>query len=99
MLRKQGGMALVDKVIERLPEADRAALREKIPPMSWHPMELGLRLDAAMADALSPDDRTRAFMAMGRASAEENLWGAHSLFLRPGEPHYLLSRAPQSYRF
>ena len=99
MVRQQGGQGLVDKVLKLLPEADRSILREDIPPMSWHSMDLGQRLDAAIADVLSPDDRARAFMAMGRASADENLNGVHSLFLRQGEPHYLLSKASQIYRF
>lgn len=99
LLRREGGQELVDRVLGLLPEADRLLLRETIPPMSWHPMEMGLRLDAAMAEALSPGDRARAFMEMGRASADENLKGAHSYFLRPGDPHYLLSKAPQIYRF
>ena len=60
---------------------------------------MNLRLDAAIADVLSPEDRARAFKDMGRSSAEENLKGAHHVFLRAGEPHFLLSQAAQIYRF
>jgi len=99
MLRQHGGQARVEEVLKRLPEADRLALRGMILPIAWYPLEMNLRLDAAIADVLSPEDRARAFREMGRASAEDNLKGAHHVFLRAGEPHYLLSQAQQIYRF
>jgi len=99
MLRQHGGQNRVDEVLKRLPEADRLALRGMILPIAWYPLEMNLRLDAAIADVLSPEDRARAFKDMGRASAEENLKGAHHVFLRAGEPHFLLSQAAQIYRF
>jgi uncharacterized protein (TIGR02265 family) len=61
-------------------------------------MELNLRLDSALAAVLSPRDRTKAFVDMGRASAEENLKGPHHVFIRPGDPHFLLSHAQEIYR-
>lgn len=99
MLRQHGGQTRVDEVLKRLPEADRLALRGMILPIAWYPLDMNLRLDAAIADVLSPEDRARAFKDMGRSSAEENLKGAHHVFLRPGEPHFLLSQAAQIYRF
>ncbi|WP_370459084.1 TIGR02265 family protein [Aggregicoccus sp. 17bor-14] len=99
MLRQHGGQGRVDEVLKRLPEADRLALRGMILPIAWYPLEMNLRLDAAIADVLSPEDRARAFKDMGRASAEDNLKGAHHVFLRPGDPHFLLSQAAQIYRF
>ena len=99
MVRQQGGQARVEEVLRRLPPADQALLRKMILPINWYPLELNLRLDAAIADVLSPEDRTRAFMEMGRASADENLKGAQHVFVRPGDPHFLLSQAPQIYRF
>lgn len=99
MVRQQGGQARVDEVLKRLPPEDQALLRRLILPINWYPFELNLRLDAAIADVLSPEDRARAFMEMGRASAEENLKGAQHVFVRPGDPQFLLSQAPQIYRF
>jgi uncharacterized protein (TIGR02265 family) len=99
MVRQHGGPARLEEVLRRLPPADQAILRKMILPINWYPLELNLRLDDAIADVLSPDDRTRAFMDMGRASADENLRGAQHVFVRQGEPHFLLSQAPQIYRF
>ena len=87
------------RCFKRLSPADQALLRKMILPINWYPLDLNLRLDAAIADVLSPEDRTRAFMDMGRASADENLKGAQHVFVRQGDPHFLLSQAPQIYRF
>lgn len=99
LVRQQGGQARLEEVLKRLPPADQTLLRKMILPINWYPFDLNLRLDAAIADVLSPEDRTRAFVDMGRASADENLKGAQHVFVRPGEPHFLLSQAPQIYRF
>ena len=98
LLRKHGGADRLQQVLQRLTAADRKVLDGVILPISWYPLELNLRLDAAMADVLSPSDRTRAFIDMGRASAEENLLGPHHVFIRKGDPHFLLSHAPEIYR-
>lgn len=99
MLRQQGGQARVDEVLRRLPPEDQAVLRKMLLPVAWYPLDLNLRLDSAIADVLSPADKRRAFVEMGRASAEENLRGAQHVFVRPGDPQFLLSQAPQIYRF
>ncbi|MDY7225625.1 TIGR02265 family protein [Hyalangium rubrum] len=99
MVRQHGGQASVDEVLKRLPPADQALLRKMILPINWYPIDVNMRLDAAIADVLSPEDRVRAFMEMGRASAEENLKGAQHVFVRQGDPQFLLSQAPQIYRF
>ena len=99
MLRQHGGQVRVDEVLRRLPPEDQAVLRKMILPIAWYPLELNLRLDSAIAEALSPEDKRRAFIDMGRASAEEALHGAQHVFVRPGDPQFLLSQAPQIYRF
>ncbi len=98
LVRKHGGPERLAKVLGRLAPPDRKVLEGIILPISWYPLELNLRLDAAIADVLSPADRTKAFIEMGRASAEENLAGPHHVFLRQGDPHFLLSHAPEIYR-
>lgn len=98
LLMKQGGTGRVQQVLQRLSPADRKVLEGVIMPIGWYPLELNLRLDAAIADALSPRDRNKAFVEMGRASAEENLNGPHHVFIRKGDPHFLLSHAPEIYR-
>jgi uncharacterized protein (TIGR02265 family) len=98
LLKKQGGVERLQQVLQRLPAADRKILEGCIMPISWYSLELNLRLDAAIADVLSPRDRTRAFIDMGRASAEDNLNGPHHVFIRKGDPHFLLSHSPEIYR-
>ncbi|QRO00350.1 TIGR02265 family protein [Archangium violaceum] len=98
LLRKQGGVERLQQVLQRLPAADRKVLEGVIMPIGWYPLELNLRLDDAIAGALSPKERARAFVEMGRASAEENLQGPHHVFIRKGDPHFLLSHAPEIYR-
>ena len=98
LLRKHGGADRLQQVLQRLPVADRKVLDGVILPISWYPLELNLRLDAAMAEVLSPSDRSRAIIDMGRASAEEHLLGPHHVFIRKGDPHFLLSHAPEIYR-
>lgn len=98
LLRKQAGVERLQQVLQRLPAADRKVLEGVIMPIGWYPLELNLRLDHAIAEALSPKDRAKAFIEMGRASAEENLQGPHHVFIRKGDPHFLLSHAPEIYR-
>ncbi|MFP2929281.1 TIGR02265 family protein [Pyxidicoccus sp. 3LG] len=99
MLRHHGGQGRVDEVLRRLPPEDQAVLRKMILPIAWYPLELNLRLDTAIADVMSPEDKRKAFIDMGRASAEEALHGAQHVFVRQGDPQFLLSQAPQIYRF
>lgn len=98
LLTKQGGVGRVQAVLQRLSPADRKVLEGVIMPIGWYPLELNLRLDAAIAELLSPRDRNKAFVDMGRASAEDNLNGPHHVFIRKGDPHFLLSHAPEIYR-
>ncbi|HYO51776.1 TIGR02265 family protein [Archangium sp.] len=98
LLTKQGGKGRLQEVLQRLPPADRKVLEGVIMPIGWYPLELGLRLDVAIADVLSPRDRNKAFIEMGRVSAEDNLNGPHHVFIRKGDPHFLLSHAPEIYR-
>ena len=99
MLRHHGGQGRVDEVLRRLPAEDQALLRKMLLPVGWYPLELNLRLDAAIAGVVSPEDEDRAFLEMGRASADEALHGAQHVFVKAGEPHFLLTQAPQIYRF
>lgn len=99
MLRQHGGQVRVDEVLRRLPPEDQALLRNMILPIAWYPMELNLRLDSAIAEVMSPEDKRKAFIDMGRASAEEALHGTQHVFVKPGDPQFLLSQAPQIYRF
>lgn len=96
-VRQQGGEAAMAHVLGRLSAEDQAILRGWILPIGWYPLELNLRLDDAISRVISPEDRSRVFLEMGRASADANLGGPQKPFVRAGDPHFLLSSAPQIY--
>lgn len=97
-LRDRGGEPLVARVLERLPPDDRRVLTGQVLHVSWYPLDLNLRLDDAIAAELSPGDRKGIFLEMGRASADVNLAGPHKAYVRVGDPHSLLSKAPVIYK-
>ena len=96
-VREVAGEAKFMTVLASLPAEDRDILSGMILPVTWYSLDLNLRLDAAIAAVLSPDDRSRIFLEMGRASAEKNLKGVHRAYLRQGDPHFLLASAPLIY--
>ena len=96
-VRDAAGEARLQEVLARLPAEDRATLSGMLLPVAWYPLDLNLRLDGAIAAVLSPDDKARVFLEMGRASAERNLNGVHRPYVREGDPHFLLSAAPRIY--
>jgi hypothetical protein len=96
-VRETVGEARLMEVLATLPAEDRAVLTGMILPVTWYPLDLNLRLDSAIATVLSPGDRSRVFLEMGRASAEQNLKGVHRPYLREGDPHFLLAAAPRIY--
>jgi uncharacterized protein (TIGR02265 family) len=96
-IRNRGGEQGLKQVLARLPEADRQVLGGMLVRVGWYPLDLHLRLDGAIADALSPGNPSEIFLEMGRASAETNLNGPQAPFVKKGDPHYLLRNAPQVY--
>jgi uncharacterized protein (TIGR02265 family) len=96
-VREVAGEARFLEVLASLPAEDRAILSGMILPVTWYPLDLNLRLDAAIAAVLSPGDRSKVFLEMGRASAEKNLKGVHRAYVREGDPHFLLSSTPLIY--
>lgn len=93
----RAGEAGLAAVLSRLPREDQEVLRGWILPITWYPLDLNLRLDDAIAAVLSPGDRDRIFVEMGRASADSNLGGPQHPYVRQGDPHYLLRATPQIY--
>lgn len=88
-----------ERVLGRLPEADRNALATLL-PSSWYPFDLGSRLDEAVVAELG-GGRTEFFEKLGEASAEKNLGPGcvHRRFLVPGDPHAFLEKTPLIYSF
>jgi len=97
LIRKKGGDQTLRQVLARLGEAERQVLGGLLVRVGWYPLELHLHLDEAIADVLSPGNPTRIFLEMGRASADKNLNGPQSPFVKKGEPHFLLRHTPQIY--
>jgi uncharacterized protein (TIGR02265 family) len=96
-VRDRGGEDAFEQVMSRLAAEDRKVLRGWILPIGWYPFDLNQRLDGAIARVLSPDDKARIFLEMGRASADANLSGPHAPFLKNGDPHFLLGNAERIY--
>jgi uncharacterized protein (TIGR02265 family) len=96
-VREVAGEGKLEEIVAGLAAEDRAVLAGMILPVTWYPLELNLRLDDAIATVLSPADKARIFIEMGRASAEKNLKGVHRPYVRDGDPHFLLSATPHIY--
>jgi uncharacterized protein (TIGR02265 family) len=96
---EQGGEALWNRVLARLPPADAEALKKVVLVTSAYPLALNTRLDQAIAATLSPDDPERVFLEMGRSSADANLRGPQKAFVHPGDPHFLLGMADMIYAY
>ncbi len=95
---KQRPSGVLLAVLDRLAEDDRRILNGLILPVDWHPIDLNIRLDEAIAEVLSPSHRSQAFREMGRASADVNLRGVHRNFIKAGDPHHLLRHAAEIHR-
>jgi uncharacterized protein (TIGR02265 family) len=95
-LRERGADPL-DAALRRLPPEEAHRLRAPILPGSWYPLPLLRRLEAAMAAALGPPSREALFHDIGRTAAASSLAGAHRVYLRPGDPHFLLRHTPSIY--
>jgi hypothetical protein len=98
-LLDRGGEQLWERVLRHLPEDDAKQLRRTLLVTGTWPLALNLRLDEAIAKELYPRDPQRAFLEMGRASAEVNLSGPQRAFLKQGDPHGLLSFAETIYAY
>ena len=95
-VEEHGGADARVRVLESLSEADRTTLK-LILPVSWYPFDLAERLDDAIVRVMGNGD-PRFFERLGAESAERNLTGVHKGYLRPGDAHGFLERAPGIYR-
>jgi uncharacterized protein (TIGR02265 family) len=95
VLRARG---VFDEVMAILPEKDRAVWTGMVLATSWYSFEMSQRLDEATAKVLGRADQRKAYLELGRASADANLSGVHKAYVRRGNPHHLLSCAPQIYK-
>jgi uncharacterized protein (TIGR02265 family) len=95
----RGGNDLWERILAKLPPEDAVQLRRTLLVTSTYPLELNLRLDAAIARELHPGEPERAFLEMGRKSADVNLGGPQRAFVREGDPHHLLGFTDSIYAF
>ena len=97
-IKEHGGEQVLAQVLDKLDAEDRRVLTGMVLPVTWYDIHLELRLDRAMATVISPKDPNRLFLDFGRTSAEKNLAQYQSDFIEAGNPHRVLSFAPQLYR-
>jgi uncharacterized protein (TIGR02265 family) len=95
LVRERGGDAAVERVLARLPEADRQACAHVMTGM-WYPFAMNERLDEAVAAELGIGEQ--AFLLIGEKSATQNLGAAHRAFIVDRDAHGLLRRAAQIYQ-
>ena len=81
-----------------LPAADRAVWTGMVLAVSWYSFEMSQRLDIATAKVLGGSDTRKAYLEMGRASADANLASVHKAYVRVGKPAPSAACAPQIYK-
>jgi uncharacterized protein (TIGR02265 family) len=86
------------KVLQALPDEDRATLRDLVLTAKWYPFELGERLDRAIVNELG-QGKQKIFEDIGAKSAQRSLVKVHKSFLTPGDPQAFLSKADVIYKF
>jgi uncharacterized protein (TIGR02265 family) len=96
-VRSHFGEAGVTSVLTALGENDRRILTAGLLPAQWYDFDLGQRLDQAIMRTVGKGS-AETFRSLGKTSAEVNLGGVHQAFVRPGDPHGLLRRAPAIYK-
>lgn len=96
-VEKKFGREQLDQVLGSFSKKDRYTLERGLLPAQWYPFALGERLEKAILQVLGEEGRS-IFMELGRRSATYNLAGVHQVFVRAGDPHHLLSRAPAIYQ-
>jgi uncharacterized protein (TIGR02265 family) len=95
-VRRHRGDDGVERVLQRLPEADRATLSGLVMPFAWYPFETNERLDLAIAAETGRGEAL--FRELGAASAEDNLTSASQLhYIRERNPQALLKQASGIY--
>jgi uncharacterized protein (TIGR02265 family) len=95
-IEEHAGANGLTRVLDTLSDDDRSTLK-RVLPVGWYPFALGERLDDAIVGVLGNGDQ-RFFERLGAASAERNLTSVHKSYLRPGDPHGFLERAPAIFR-
>lgn len=96
-VREHFGEEGLQSLLRALPDKDRETIQGRLLPAQWYPFELGERIDNTLIQVLTGGD-PEAFRKLGVSSAEVNLSSVHQVFVRQGDPHGLLRRAPAIYK-
>jgi uncharacterized protein (TIGR02265 family) len=95
-VRERFGEDTLARVLQALPEADRAAIGEGVLASSWYPMAAFLRFmqeAERQLGAQEPDVVRR----MGRASCDYGVTGVYRIFFKVGSPEFLVSRGARVF--
>lgn len=91
-VRERFDDATLGRVLDALPEADRAAFRHGVLASSWYPMDAFLRFMEESERQLGPQEPDLV-RRMGRASSEYSLRGIYKIFFKVGSPEFIIARA------
>jgi uncharacterized protein (TIGR02265 family) len=97
VVRERFGEDALDEVIGALPEGDRETLRGILLAASWYPMDLQVRLDAAIVERMGKASE-RVLRELGRESAQDNLPKFQAAMVKGKGPLELLQQTPAIYR-
>lgn len=97
-VQEEFGEQAWDRVLEALPEDDRALLGRPVLTSNWYAFAINERLDAAIVKVLGHDD-AKIFERIGARSARQNLTGSHRAFVTPGAPERFLANTDRIYEF
>jgi uncharacterized protein (TIGR02265 family) len=95
-VREKRGEVGLERLLAKLPEADRAVLAGVVLPFKWYPFALYSRLDEVIAEELGMGDKL--FVLLGSRSANDNLSTDHKRLVSEKDPHGLLKHAASIYR-
>lgn len=95
-VRERFGEGPFARVIEALPEGDRAAFGHGVLASSWYAMDALLRFmqeAERQLGAQEPDVVRR----MGRASCDYGVTGVYKIFFKVGSPEFIIARAARVF--
>ena len=95
-LRERFGEAPLARVVEALPEGDRAKLGQGVLASSWYPMDTFLRL-MLEAERQFGAQEPAVVRNMGRASCDYGLTTVYKIFFKVGSPEFIISRAARVF--
>jgi uncharacterized protein (TIGR02265 family) len=90
-VRERFGEETLARVLEALPEADRAAIGAGVLASSWYPMAAFLRFMQEAERQLGAQEPD-VLVKMGRASCDYGVTGVYRIFFKVGSPEFLVSR-------